>query len=234
MPHRPQNVREFTLSLHAKDRLSERSTLSADALLSILNQRIYKRVHTEYYRNLTKEDVAYFADAHGLTPKELKEYGILNELSTVEHLLVWSAWEQQFLLCLATSATGYVLTVLHEPYLLDRFTDGRISERHREIAKSRFEKINRPDQVAPTMEVASRPAQAAPTMEVAIRWTTAEGTPRAKVFTAARLGLPADARWSADQIRTSLCELLQGASNINIIVRPRGRPELVDYEYVLP
>jgi hypothetical protein len=218
MPFQPSTLRKFTLSRHARVRLSERASLSDESLLSLLDRRVYKRVFTEFYRNLTKEDIAYFGDSHGLTPKELREYGLLDQFSTVEHLLVWSQAEQQFLLCIATSTTGYVLTVLHEQYLQDRFANGRISEKHREIAKSRFEQITR----------SSEPASG---KEIAVRWTTAEGIYRAKVFSPARLGIPPAVSWKEEQILASLGEVLEGASDISIIVRPRGRPDLVDYEY---
>lgn len=135
-------ARIFSLSTHAQERLAERSNLSAEEFLSLLNAGAYRRAFKKLSHSLSEEDQKQLIDSYGLTKKELFKYKIITVEIQFEHLVIWSTVDAAPLTAVVANDRDLVVTVLNADKYETAVWNERVTEEKIQQAKSRAEQFS--------------------------------------------------------------------------------------------
>lgn len=130
-------ARNFILSKHAQERLGERSNLSAEEFLALLNAGAYKLGFAKLRHSLDEDTQKNLMISYGLTQKDLFTYKINTLEIQFEYLVVWSKIDGAPLTAVVSKDNDLVITVLiANQYETDIWKE-RITEKKIEQAKAR-------------------------------------------------------------------------------------------------
>ena len=135
-------ARIFSLSTHAQERLAERSNLSAEEFLALLNAGAYRRAFKKLSHSLSEEDQKKLIDSYGLTKKDLFKYKIITVEIQFEHLVVWSTVDAAPLTAVVANDRDLVVTVLNADKYETEVWNERVTEEKIQQAKSRAEQFS--------------------------------------------------------------------------------------------
>jgi ribosomal protein S1 len=107
----------YELSQHARDRLTERTTLTEPQLLLLLNRKAYTMVRRHKALDVSRDELKGLIKTSGKTVKELMSNGVIKTISgAYEYVIIWSCSDKiPFTLVLAADyklRTKTVITVL--------------------------------------------------------------------------------------------------------------------------
>ena len=135
-------ARIFSLSTHAQERLAERSNLSAEEFLSLLNAGAYRRAFKKFSHSLSEEDQKKLINSYGLTKKDLFKFKIITVEIQFEHLVVWSTVDAAPLTAVVANDRDLVVTVLNADKYETEVWNERVTEEKIQQAKSRAEQFS--------------------------------------------------------------------------------------------
>ena len=136
----------YALSQHARDRLSERTTLTEPQLLLLLERKAYKRVHKRKAVDISRDKLKSLLITSGKTFTELEDQGVIRLTGySYENLIVWSCPDKKpFTLILATGPNNkkIVVTILYsEDFSIHDWSD-KITEKQILFAKHKSEALD--------------------------------------------------------------------------------------------
>jgi hypothetical protein len=133
--------RLFRLSSHAVERLTERSRLSIDDFLALLNNGLYKSIFSKKTASLTKREADELSLTYGLEKKDLYKFSILTFEKQFEFFIVWSTVDQRPFTAVIASQSNLVVTVLNADAYESDVWKARATEEAIRESKDKLEKF---------------------------------------------------------------------------------------------
>lgn len=230
MPDKP-----FRISDHARQRLKERSTLTEEKLLSLLEANAFKKIHTQWKMDASQRDVDEIATEHGLTFSEMKKFGLVNVKALYEHMLVWSSADQRAYTIVAAIEGDFkrVVTVLYSDFFSSHDWSDKVTEKSVGTARRKAEELeNGTTPTALPKEKLSVSQITAPIRyEGVVYWLDGENSvSKMRIFK-----LPEST--SQEQLREESTRIAKGFADrgrgINVIVRNRKNKDEILLDFSL-
>ena len=212
-------ARIFSLSTHAQERLAERSNLSAEEFLSLLNAGAYRRAFKKLSHSLSEEDQKQLIDSYGLTKKDLFKYKIITVEIQFEHLVIWSTVDAAPLTAVVANDRDLVVTVLNADKYETAVWNERVTEEKIQLAKLR----------AKQFYASQQPNN---TYQIFIRWLDSNDKRKSKTLSLISIIGTEDLEPSRKTIEEAVRKVCAGGYAIHVSIRDKKDPSvlILDFE----
>lgn len=211
-------ARIFSLSTHAQERLSERSNLSPEEFLALLNAGAYRRAFKELSHSLSEEDQKKLIDSYGLTKKDLFKYKIITLEIQFEHLVVWSTVDAAPLTAVVANDRDLVVTVLNADKYETAVWNERVTEEKIQQAKLRAEQFY----------ASQQPNNA---YQIFIRWLDSNDKRKSKTLSLISIIGTKDLEPSRKTIEDAVRKVCAGGYAIHVSIRDKKDPSVSILEF---
>lgn len=213
-----QSEAMYTLSLHARQRLAERSKVNADELLHHLNAGAFKRIFREMIRSVSTEEISKLKNEFGFTDSEIKGLKIVRCIPTYDYLLIWFNADESPLIAVVACSPCLVVTLLHADLVSKKRLQVHLTPKAFSLARQRTEHLH---------QLKNKKS----TYEIVFRWLDADSRPRTRVRSAASILNDQPLTLARPIINLKAKEIAIGGYGISAAIRLKNNPNVIIQEF---